>query len=64
MSFETNLEAVLINGSGGLPPEIGDLALCRFMGWSWQELMATPRVVVEDAKTYRNKTAIANKPRK
>ena len=63
MPFETNLEVALIMNSV-LPVEVADLALCRFMGWSWHELMETPRPTVRDAFVYMSKTAIANKPRK
>jgi hypothetical protein len=48
---------------GKLPSELADVALMRFMGWSWQELCACPAHLVRDIRTYMRKSALIAKER-
>lgn len=49
------LETLLREGK--LPARMHNLALCRFMGWSWQELMETPEDAVMDAQRWMHTQA-------
>jgi len=35
--------------------ELGDAAICRWMGWSWPDLLATPDQVVADVRAWMAK---------
>ena len=51
------VETALLNNSA-LPVELTVVMLMEAMGWSWQELMATPAFVVADAITLLQKRGV------
>jgi hypothetical protein len=46
-----------------VPGELGDVALCRWMGWSYRELMEAPEQWIEDIRMWMNKRALLQKER-
>lgn len=46
-----------------MPAELADVVVCRFMGWSWQELMETPARVVDDIRMWMEKQALIDQER-
>lgn len=62
MSFETLVETAIRRNSA-FPAEMTDIVLCRSMGWSWAELMATPPEQVEYARVLLQKEALIAKER-
>ena len=48
---------------GKLPAELADVALMRFMGWSWRDLCECPAHLVRDIRAYLHKSALIAKER-
>ena len=44
-----------------LPAELRDPAVCRFMGWSYDELLEAPDQMVDDIRTWMDKAALIMK---
>ena len=46
-----------------MPRELGDAALCKWMGWGWLDLMAAPVQLVADLREWMRVEAALGKER-
>jgi len=57
MTFDEEVWALLEMGRGKAPQSYIDYQIMKEMGWTYQELMATPADVVQDIIRYMNTEA-------
>lgn len=58
--FETQVE-LAAQGKGTYPAECTPILICRHMGWSWQEYLATPAHIVDDILVMMAKDSAARR---